>query len=58
MPSFRIVALTPAGLLDPSIAIAASRAGEMGVLNLEDASDSGRTAAAIGRLARFSAGLR
>ncbi|MBC8263460.1 MAG: SDR family NAD(P)-dependent oxidoreductase [Anaerolineales bacterium] len=39
MRAFQIIALTPPGLIDPSIAIAASRAGELGVLNLERARD-------------------
>ena len=39
MRTFRLIALTPPGLADPSIAIAASRAGELGVLDLEDVCD-------------------
>src|SRR5258708_6752422 len=35
MTHFHIACLTPPGLPDPSIAIAASRAGELGILNLE-----------------------
>jgi len=56
MAGFRIIALTPHGLFDPSIAIAASRAGELGVLNLDAAGDPGRAGKAIGQLARFSRG--
>jgi hypothetical protein len=39
MKSFRIIALTPVGLPDPAIAVAASRAGELGTLNLEFVTD-------------------
>ncbi|MEW5801870.1 MAG: SDR family oxidoreductase [bacterium] len=35
MRTFRMIVLTPAGKPEPSLAIAASRAGELGVLNLE-----------------------
>ena len=54
--SFRIIALTPTGLLDPSVAIAASRAGELGVLSLDEAGDPGRAAEAIGQMGRLSRG--
>ena len=42
MNEFRIIALTPPGLPDPSIAIAASRAGAVGVLDLEYTEDEKR----------------
>ena len=45
--SFRIIALTPTGLLDPSVAIAASRAGELGVLSLDGARRDGAVASHI-----------
>ena len=56
MPSFRIVCLTPAGLTDPAIAIAATRAGELGVLNLEFTSSASQARASIDRLVRFTSG--
>ncbi len=34
-PDFDFIVLTPAGVPDPSLAIAGSRAGAIGVLNLE-----------------------
>ncbi|MEW6381920.1 MAG: hypothetical protein AB1611_20275, partial [bacterium] len=39
MRTFRMIVLTPAGKPEPSMAIAASRAGEVGVLNLEYSRD-------------------
>ena len=42
MGIFRVVVLTPAGKPDPSMAIAASMAGELGVLNLEHSRDRGK----------------
>jgi hypothetical protein len=39
MRDFRFLVLTPPGLLDPALAIAASRAGELGILDLEYASN-------------------
>ncbi len=48
---FSFVALTPPGLYDPAIAIAASRAGGIGVLDLEYAQDRPQAQAAITRLA-------
>src|SRR5688500_12167155 len=49
--AFAFAALTPPGEPDPSIAIAASRAGEIGVLNLEYARDEQAALAAVDRLA-------
>src|SRR5688572_18415972 len=49
--AFAFAALTPPGEPDPSIAIAASRAGELGVLNLEYARDEQTALTAIDRLA-------
>ena len=45
--------LTPPGLIDPSMAIAASRAGETGVLDLEYAQDEEDAREAVGKLARY-----
>ena len=39
MPSFHIIALTLPGQPDPAVAIAATRAGGWGVLDLEYAKD-------------------
>ncbi|HEX8855744.1 MAG TPA: beta-ketoacyl synthase N-terminal-like domain-containing protein, partial [Thermoleophilaceae bacterium] len=48
---FDFAVLSPAGSPEPSLAIAASRAGALGVLNLEFATDHG---AALNELARLS----
>jgi len=47
LSEFQILALTPAGLPDPAIAIAATRAGEIGVLDLELTSDIAEAEQAI-----------
>ncbi len=52
--TFQTIALTPPGMLDPSLAIAASRAGEVGVLDLEYVQEEGTVREAIGRLARLA----
>ena len=49
----QLVAINPPGLADPSVAIAASRAGGVGILNLELVVDPQRAQAAIGALVRF-----
>jgi acyl transferase domain-containing protein/NAD(P)H-dependent flavin oxidoreductase YrpB (nitropropane dioxygenase family)/NADP-dependent 3-hydroxy acid dehydrogenase YdfG/acyl carrier protein len=54
MNSFRLIALTPAGTNDPSLAIAASRAGEWGVLDLEHCRHPHAALAAIEQLARHA----
>ncbi len=57
----QLIAMTPAGQTDPAIAIAACRAGGIGILDLEFATDPGRASAAVDRLARFAgrgAGVR
>ena len=54
MGNFRIIALTPLGLADPSIAIAASRAGGLGVLDLEYIRDQKVARFAISKLARYA----
>ena len=53
---FEVLATTPAGLLDPSIAIAASRAGAVGVLDLEHAACVDTATAAVATLARLGRG--
>ena len=54
MRKFQFLAVTPTGLIDPSIAIAASRAGELGVLNLEHIKEEQIASAAVAKLARFA----
>ncbi len=58
---FQIIVLTPPGLLDPALAIATSRVGELGVLDLEYALDheaARQAAAALARHARNNYGLK
>jgi len=54
MDRFRFLTLTPAGRPEPSLAIAACRAGGLGVLNLEYAQDGPEARAAISRLAELA----
>lgn len=54
MRSFDVIIVTPPGLSDPSLAIAACRAGGRGFLNLEYASDVPTALAALERLERFT----
>lgn len=49
--TFQVIALTPPGLIDPSIAIAASRTGATGILDLEYATDDTAAQDAVNRLA-------
>ena len=56
MRAFQFIALTSAGTADPSIAIAASRAGALGVLNLEHTQDVAAARRAIADLARYADG--
>jgi acyl transferase domain-containing protein/NAD(P)H-dependent flavin oxidoreductase YrpB (nitropropane dioxygenase family) len=49
-----LIVLTPAGGADASLAIAASRAGAIGVLDLEFAPPLAASRAAVARLARFA----
>ena len=61
MESFRLIALTPSGLDDPAIAIAACRAGEIGILDLGHSRNTGSAMEAVGKLARLakrSSGVR
>jgi hypothetical protein len=41
MPSFQVIALTLPAMPNPAVAIAASRAGGLGVLDLEYTRDKG-----------------
>ncbi len=50
---FQIIVLSPPGLVDPSLAIAASRAGEIGILDLEYAQDKEAAGEALRRLAWY-----
>jgi len=54
MNEFRIIVLTPPGLPDPSIAIAACRAGAIGVLDLEYTREEGIATERLEELARFA----
>jgi len=59
--SFELVAITPVAWNDPSIAIAASRAGELGVLDLSSTPDGAAANAVVAKLNDFAArpwGLR
>jgi acyl transferase domain-containing protein/NAD(P)H-dependent flavin oxidoreductase YrpB (nitropropane dioxygenase family)/NAD(P)-dependent dehydrogenase (short-subunit alcohol dehydrogenase family) len=53
MHSFQLVVLTPPGAPEPSLAIAASRAAGLGVLNLEFAPSAAEAEDALGQMARF-----
>ncbi|WZO99323.1 SDR family NAD(P)-dependent oxidoreductase [Isosphaeraceae bacterium EP7] len=53
---FDLIVLTPPGSPDPSLAIAGSRAGAIGVLNLEFADDPDAALAALARLGRHGRG--
>lgn len=50
----KIIAMTPAHLCDPKIAIAATRAGELGILDLGDGENEEVIRSSLERLARFS----
>jgi NAD(P)H-dependent flavin oxidoreductase YrpB (nitropropane dioxygenase family)/3-oxoacyl-(acyl-carrier-protein) synthase len=54
MKRFQIIALTPPGLPNPSIAIAACRAGSLGVLDLEFTSNQKIARDCFNKLARFT----
>jgi len=51
---FQLIVITPPSLTDPSIAIAASRGGGIGVLDLEYARDEHAVLAAVAELARHT----
>ncbi|MHC4889933.1 MAG: beta-ketoacyl synthase N-terminal-like domain-containing protein, partial [Planctomycetota bacterium] len=54
MQMFQLIVLTPPGLIDPSIAIAASRGGGLSVLDLGYAQDEHAALAATAKLAQYS----
>lgn len=56
MPEFQILVYTPVALADPAIAIAASRAGAVGILDLEYSRNLHSAWKAIGKLSRFAKG--
>ena len=56
MNDFTQFVFTPAGLGDPTLAIAASRAGAVGVYNAELEADARRTVASLERLAAHAQG--
>jgi acyl transferase domain-containing protein/NAD(P)H-dependent flavin oxidoreductase YrpB (nitropropane dioxygenase family)/NAD(P)-dependent dehydrogenase (short-subunit alcohol dehydrogenase family) len=56
MELLETIAVTPAGAADASLAIAACRAGALGVLDLEYATDAAQAADALARLERFTTG--
>jgi len=53
---FQIIVVTPPDLVDASLAIAASRAGEIGVLDLEFAQSAEAAREAVDRLVRYGRG--
>lgn len=55
-PGFDLIVLTPAGTPNASLAIAASRADAIGVLNLEFADDQATVAGALAKLAAHGRG--
>ncbi len=54
MQPSNVIVLTPPGAIEPSLAIAASRAGALGIFNLEFAQDYAQVGSDIDRLARFT----
>src|SRR4029078_13502305 len=56
MESRHLMVLSPACTIDPSLAIAACRAGAVGGLDLEFAADTAIADEALDRLVRFAAG--
>ena len=54
MRPFQFIALTPPGMQDPSIAIAASRAGELGVIDLEFIDDEKAALSMAKKLDRYA----
>jgi acyl transferase domain-containing protein/NAD(P)H-dependent flavin oxidoreductase YrpB (nitropropane dioxygenase family)/NAD(P)-dependent dehydrogenase (short-subunit alcohol dehydrogenase family) len=56
MRDFELIALNLPGSIDPAVAIAASRAGAIGVLDLEDARDEAAALVAVARMAELADG--
>src|SRR5690348_16026966 len=56
MSEFVNLVYTPAGLDDPSLAICASRAGGVGILNAELSSDARAILGGLDRLGRYACG--
>jgi hypothetical protein len=56
MPCFHVIALTLPGQSNPAVAIAATRAGGWGVLDLEYAKDRDLAVDSISRLCRYAKG--
>ena len=56
MPRFQVIALTLPGMLNPAVAIAGSRAGALGVMDLEYARDTSLAIDAIKKLCRYAKG--
>ena len=54
MKSFQIIAQTLPGVPDPSIAIAACRAGELGILDLQYTTNEDAALKSIRKLAQFA----
>ena len=54
MKAFQVIGITPAGKPEPSLAIAASRAGGLGVLDLEYSRDLKAAHDSIAKLAKYS----
>src|SRR5580704_15369080 len=54
MRTYSVLVLTPSGVANPALAIAACRAGAFGILDLEYTNDSTATRAALERLERFT----
>ncbi len=55
-PDFEFIVLTPAGTPNPALAIAGSRAGALGILNLEFTGDSEASLSALTELAKHARG--
>jgi len=56
MPGFQVIALTLPGMVNPAVAIAATRAGGLGVLDLEYTRDKMLAANALKKLGQYTKG--